>query len=373
MIQLFKPYVSEEAIAAVGEVLRSGWIGLGPKTEEFEQAFASYTGAKYAVAVNSATAALHLAVVVSGIRPKDEVLTTPLTFVSSNHPILYEQAEPVFADVDDLTLNIDLKKAESLISPRTKAIIAVHYGGNPINIEELYSFAARHNLAVIEDAAHACGATFGGRRIGSFGLTCFSFHAVKNLPTGDGGMLTTNDEEVYQRLMRLRWVGIDHSTFARAAGQYRWEYGVSEVGYKYHMNDIIAAIGLEHLKRVDEWNGRRRQIVETYRTELSTLGPDKLRFVERTEGAVSANHLCVVRVNKRNEVVRMLAERGISVGVHYKPNHLYPPYATARRGRLDVTEQAYSEILSLPLHLFLTDDDVQKVCDALRTIILGQG
>ncbi|HKV40734.1 MAG TPA: DegT/DnrJ/EryC1/StrS family aminotransferase, partial [Blastocatellia bacterium] len=181
------------------------------------------------------------------------------------------------------------------------------------------------------------------------------------------------DEEVYQRLMRLRWVGIDHSTFARAAGQYRWEYGVSEVGYKYHMNDIIAAIGLEHLKRVDEWNGRRRQIVETYRTELSTLGPDKLRFVERTEGAVSANHLCVVRVNKRNEVVRMLAERGISVGVHYKPNHLYPPYATARRGRLDVTEQAYSEILSLPLHLFLTDDDVQKVCDALRTIILGQG
>jgi perosamine synthetase len=193
MIQLFKPYMSEESIKSVTEVLRSGWIGLGPKTAEFERAFAEYTGAKYAVGVNSATAALHLATIVSGIGPGDEVLTTSLTFVSTNLAILYQKAKPVFVDVDPRTLNLDLGKAESLVSPHTKAIMVVHYGGNPMDIDALYAFAARYKLAVIEDAAHACGASFRGRRIGSFGLTCFSFHAVKNLPLGDGGMLTTND------------------------------------------------------------------------------------------------------------------------------------------------------------------------------------
>jgi perosamine synthetase len=243
MIQLFKPYVTEEAINSVANVLRSGWIGLGPKTEQFEKAFAEYVGAKYAVAVNSATSALHLATIVSGIGANDEVLTTPLTFISTNHVILYQQANPVFVDVEERTLNLDLAKAESLVSPRTKAIMVVHYGGNPLDIDRLYDFAARHKLKVIEDAAHACGASFRGGRIGSFGLTCFSFHAVKNLPLGDGGMVTTNDKALYDRLMRLRWLGIDRSTFARSEGKYQWEYDVAEVGYKYHMNDISAAIG----------------------------------------------------------------------------------------------------------------------------------
>ncbi len=369
MIQLFKPYVSEGAIEAVTEVLRSGWIGLGPKTAEFETRFAEYVGAKYAVAVNSATSALHLAMLVSGVRPADEVLTTSLTFVSTNHVILYQQAEPVFVDVDDRTLNLDLKKAVDLVSPRTRAIVVVHYAGNPLDMDELYAFAARHSLAVIEDAAHACGATFHGQRIGSFGLTCFSFHAVKNLPIGDGGMLTTNDEALYTELVRLRWMGIDRSTFARSAGKYHWEYDVLEMGYKYHMNDIAAAIGLEHLKRLDEWNERRREIVNMYRAELSDLSPRRLRFVDQTPGAISANHLCVIRVPNRNAVVEALKERDISVGVHYKPNHRYRSYIGARRGDLTVTERAYQELISLPLHLYLTNGDVHTVCQALRDIL----
>jgi perosamine synthetase len=372
MIQLFRPFVSEEAMDSVAEVLRSGWIGLGPKTAEFEKAFAEYVGAKYAVAVNAATSALHLATVVAGIQPGDEVLTTPLTFVSTNHVLLYQGAKPVFVDVQDSTLNIDLNRAESLISPRTRAIMAVHYGGNPVDLDTLYSLAARHRLAVIEDAAHACGATFRGKRIGSYGLTCFSFHAVKNLPIGDGGMVTTNDIETYERLQRLRWLGIDRSTYDRSVGQYQWEYDVKEVGFKYHMNDIQAAIGLAHLKRLDEWNNRRAEIVNIYRETLGDLPSSKIRFVEHTPSATSANHLCVIRVPHRDRVVEALKERGIGVGVHYRPNHLYPCYQDARRGDLSITENAYQELISLPLHLLLSDDDVHEVCQTLRSILSQQ-
>lgn len=373
MIQLFKPYVSPEAIRAVSEVLGSGWIGLGPKTAEFEKAFADYIGCRYAVAVNAATSALHLAVVASDIGEGDEVITTPLTFVSTNHVLLYEGASPVFCDVDDKTLNIDLQKAELLVTPRTKAIMAVHYGGNPVDINALYSFAARHKIAVIEDAAHACGAVFNGRKVGSFGLTCFSFHAVKNLPTGDGGMVTTNDDAIYEKLVRLRWLGIDRSTFARSAGNYQWEYDVADVGFKYHMNDITAAIAVEHLKRLDEWNERRREIVKMYKEELQDLTPDYIRFVEQTPGAISANHLCAIRVKDRDSVVDKFKEHGIGVGVHYKPNNHYQMYASAVKGDLGVAENAYEELISLPLHLFLTDEDVQDVCHAARRILTGLG
>lgn len=371
MIQLFKPQMSEAAIAAANEVLRSGWIGLGPRTAGFEKRFSEYVGSRYAIALNSATSALHLAVVGSGIKPGDEVLTVSLTFVSTNHAICYAGALPVFVDVDSGTLNMDLKMAEKLITKKTKAIIVVHYGGNPCNIPELYGLAERHGLKVIEDAAHACGASYNGKKIGSFaGITCFSFHAVKNLPLGDGGMITTNDQEVYDRLMKLRWMGIDRSTFQRLAGGYQWEYDVSEIGFKYHMNDISAAMGIEHLKELDSWNDRRRCIAAIYRRELASLCErGLLSIVETTDNAVSANHLFVIRVKKRNAVIDQLKERGISVGVHYRPNHHYDVYKAARRGKLAETERAYAEIISLPMHLGLTDEDIVKVSGAIREIV----
>ena len=366
MIQLFKTFVSEEAIEEVASTLRSGWIGLGAKTAEFEERFAEYVGARYAVAVNSATSALHLALIVSGVRPHDEVLTPSLTFVSTNQVILYQQATPVFVDVDERTLLLDLEKAERLIGPRVRALMVVDYGGNPPDLTAVYAFAQRHNLAVIEDAAHACGATLNGQRIGSFGLTCFSFHAVKNLPVGDGGMVTLNDKDMYDKLVRLRWFGIDRDTFARSANGYQWEYSVRELGYKYQMNDISASIGLAHLKQVDEWNERRRQIVNLYRNELADLESHGLKFIEHTEGACSANHLCVIRVPRRNAIVEALKREGIGVGVHYRPCHHYPLFDQARRQNLSKTDQAYEEIISLPLHLLLSDENVYSVCHALR-------
>jgi perosamine synthetase len=366
MIQLFKPYVSEEAIQNVISTLRSGWIGSGPRTAEFEEQFARYVGAPYAVAVNSATSALHLALIISGVGSGDEVLTPALTFVSTNEVILHQQATPVFVDVDERTLLLDLDQAERLIGPRVRALMVVDYGGNPLDLTAVYAFARRHNLAVIEDAAHACGATFNGQRIGSFGLTCFSFHAVKNLPVGDGGMLTLHDKDLYDQLVRLRWCGIDRDTYVRSANGYHWEYDVTELGYKYQMNDISAAIGLAHLKQVDEWNERRRQIVDLYRNELAALESHGLKFVEHTALARSANHLCVIRVPRRNAIVEALKREGIDVGVHYKPSHHYPLFDRARKEDLSKTDQAYEEIISLPMHLFLSDEDVSSVCQALR-------
>lgn len=365
-IQLFKPYVSPEAIQAVTDVLRSGWIGQGPKVEEFEASFAKYVGAKHAIAVNSATAALHLALVAAGVGEGDEVLTTSLTFVSTNEVILHQQATPVFVDVDDSTLSIDLEKAEKLVSPRTKAIMVVHYGGNPADIFAVYAFASRHKLKVIEDAAHACGASFGSHKIGAFGTTCFSFHAVKNLPAGDGGMITTNDDEEAAHYRRLRWLGIDKTTFARTTGGYSWQYDVPHLGFKCHMNDINAAIGIEHLKRLDEWNDRRRQIARHYREHIDA------RFVKHTDGAVSANHLCAIRVPDRDAVILRLREVGIEAGVHYAPNHRYKAFSAAKVGDMSVTDRAYSELLSLPLHLLLTDEDVDTVCRELNSILGGR-
>ena len=368
-IDLFRPYVTEEAIEEVGKVLRSGWIGLGPKVEEFEEAFAKYVGAKYAIAVNSATAALHLALVVSGIGPGDEVLTTPMTFVSTNHAIKYAGAEPVFCDVEDTTLNIDLNSAKVMMGPRVKAIIAVHYGGNPVDWAQLVTFAEENKLKIIVDAAQSLGATSHGRRVGGNlegGLTCFSFHAVKPLPVGDGGMITTNDPAAAKRLKRLRWMGIDRSTYERSStASYHWEYDIREVGFKYHMNDITAAIGLVHLKHVGEWLDYRRGVVSQYKWEEGGYLPFEL--VGETPNASSAHHLCVMRVPKgRNDLHDTLSNAGISTGVHYLPNHMYKPYKDCRRASLRVAEAAYLEILSLPLHLGLTVEDQGKVMEHIN-------
>jgi len=361
MIQLFSAYICQEAKDAVANVLDTGWIGQGPKTKQFELEFAGWCGAKYAVATSSATAALDLAVKVSDLNLGDEVLTTSMTFVSTNHVLLYNQLVPVFVDIDPKTLNMDLVEIERAITPKTKAIMVVHYGGNPMNLTKLYKLADAYGLKVIEDAAHACGARFNERYIGSYGLTCFSFHAVKNLPIGDGGMITTNDEEVYKRLLRLRWLGIDKSTFDRSSEQgYKWEYDVPEVGYKYAMNDISAAIGIEQLKYVDRWNFKRLQMVAKYASRLPFY------FLEETPGAVSSHHLCVIRVHEKERLYAACKEEGIELGVHYKPNHFYPMYRQFVREPLPETEHAYKVILSLPLHLRLKESDLWKVMNVLN-------
>jgi len=230
----------------------------------------------------------------------------------------------------------------------------------------MMAFAKHFNLKVIEDAAHACGAAWDGSKVGSFGLTCFSFHAVKNLPIGDGGMITTNDQDIADRLRRLRWMGIDRSTYARTrGGSYQWEYEIDEIGYKYHMNDILATIGIDHLQHLNEWNKRRAEIFWRYYKNLCPY----VGWVKGGGFQESSHHLCVVKVDNRDEVYKKLSTRGIGVGVHYRPNHLYPMFAECRRGRLVETKRAYNRILSLPNHLMLSDSDIDWISEQLIEVL----
>ncbi len=364
MIKLFHPHIPEEFNAKVEEILKSGWIGQGPMVDEFEKAFAKYTGAKYAVMTNSATSALNLAVEVSGVGPGDEVLTTSMTFISTNHAILNAGATPVFVDIDPETLLMDLDLIRAKVTSRTKAIMAVHYAGNPFNMLKLYALAGEFGLKVIEDAAHACGAFYDGKPIGGFGLTCFSFHAVKNLPTGDGGMVTTNDEDEYNTVRSLTWLGIDKSTFARSTGKYKWEYDIPIVGYKYHSNDIAAVLGVQGLEKLNEWNEYRKFLHREYATLLPGV-----EFLKRTPKTFSSAHLCVIRVPNRDALHDRLEENNIETGVHYKPNHLYPMYQQYDVGDLVETEKAYKEILSLPMHLKLGKNDISYITGTIKRYI----
>jgi len=368
-MQLFKPNISEAAIEAVAEVLRSGWIGLGPKVAEFEERFGKYVGAKHAVATNSGTAALHLALIVSDIKEGEEVITTPFTFVSTNHVILYQRAVPVFADIDPKTYCISPQSVERMITKKTKALMCVHYGGHPCDLERLYEIANKYNLKVIEDAAHACGSSYKGKKIGSSGLACFSFHAVKNLPTGDGGMITTNDEELYQRLRKLRWMGIDKDTYGRTeddkgkAGAYAWEYNVPQIGFKYHMNDITAAIGIEQLKLVEEHNAYRRQLSEIYTQGLRH--PDIISLPYVSPEVVTSQHLFVIQVRRRDQLITKLKANDIGTGVHYTPNNIFPMYQNCRAD-VKMAMEISKNIISLPMHTLLNNEDIQRVVSIIN-------
>ena len=367
MIPIFRPSMGDEEIEAVAEVLKSGWIGLGPKTKEFEEQFAEYIGTKYAVALNSCTAALHLALNVLGINA-GEVITTPITFVSTAHAIQYNSATPVFADVQEDTLNIDPVDIKRKITGKTKAIIPVHYGGHVCDMDEILDIANEHNLYVIEDAAHACGAEYKGKKAGSLSdIGCFSFHAVKNLATGDGGMITTNDEEVYEKLLKLRWLGINKGTYQRDSTGYSWYYDVECVGFKVHMNDITAAIGLVQLRRLDAMNGRRREIVKRYNEAFEDLGWIETP-VER-EYVKSSLHNYAIKVNRgdRNELIAHLAENGVSAGVHYMPLYIHPIYRKLGiKGDCPVADDVWKKVVILPLYPDMTEEDVKMVVEGVR-------
>lgn len=368
MIPIFRPSMGDEEIEAVAEVLKSGWIGLGPKTKEFESKFSDYIGVKYAVGLNSCTAALHLALNVLGIN-SGEVITTPITFVSTAHAILYNSATPVFADIQEDTLNIDPHDIEKKITPKTKAIIPVHYGGHPCDMDEISAIASEHNLYVIEDAAHACGAEYKGEKAGALGnLGCFSFHAVKNLATGDGGMLTVNEESVYRKLLKIRWLGISQDTFQRNVKGYGWYYEVEHLGFKEHMNDITAAIGLVQLKKLEKGNARREEIANRYNEEFS-----KVEWVEvpvRKTYIKSSFHNYAIKVTKgdRNKLIAYLAEMGISAGVHYMPLYKHPIYKKLGiKGDCPVAEKVWGKVVLLPLYPDMTDSDIEKVISAVKS------
>lgn len=368
-IPVLKPSITEEEIQAVTEVLRSGWLGLGPKTAQFEKEFSQSIGAKYCVALNSGTAALHLALASLDLQPNDEVIVSPYTFVSTVHSILYCGATPVFADILPDTLNINPQDVADKISPKTRAILAVDVAGHPADLDDLLQIAKEHGQIVIEDAAHACGAFYKDRPVGSIApLTCFSFHAVKNLTCGEGGAITHCNDWKDKWFREMRWLGISKDTWSRTDddASYLWKYWVQHIGFKCHMNDIPAAIGLVQLKRLNQLNAKRRQIITNYQENLSNLSwletPVERPYVK------SSWHLYQVKLldeTLRDKFVSYLLENGISPGVHYIPSHLHPCYRKYK-AICPVADEVWKRVVSLPIFPDLTESEQEYIISTIK-------
>jgi dTDP-4-amino-4,6-dideoxygalactose transaminase len=369
-IQLFVPtFRVDETLAEIRECLEKGWTGLGFKTLQFEQAWKAYTGLPHAHFLNSATAGLHLAVAqlkaAHGWVDGDEIITTPLTFVSSNHAILYEGLTPVFADVDR-HLCLDPNSAAASITPRTRAIMFVGMGGNPGQYAAVRRLCDAHGLKLILDAAHMTGTWIGDRHAGhDADVTVFSFQAVKNLPTADAGMICWPDAALDAQARQWAWMGINKDTYTRTngSGSYNWYYDVEHVGYKYHGNSIMAAIGLVSLKYVEEDNAYRRQLCAWYDDLLAD--EPRIEHVLIAPGCVPSRHLYQVLVDWRDEVVGHLQRANIFPGVHYRDNAAYRMYRD-QAGRAPLAERMSARLLTLPLHLRLTQPDISRISRRLK-------
>lgn len=365
-VHLFVPYFrTDEVLAEIRQCLDRGWTGMGYKTEEFEMAWRLHTGLPHAHFVNSATAGLHLAVAVLkrdyGWEDGDQVISTPLTFVSTNHVILQERLTPVFADVDEY-LCLNPVSVEKAITPRTRAVLFVGLGGNFGRLPEVAEVCQRHGLPLILDAAHMAGSWDEAGWHAGYGLdvSVFSFHAVKNLPTADSGMVCFRNEAHDALARRLSWMGISSDTYTRSKGTYKWRYDVSDVGFKYHGNSIMAAMGLVSLRHLEEDNAHRRLMCMTYDHRLKHLA------VPTRAGSVSARHLYQVLVDRRDEVVTLMNEQSVYPGVHYVTNTEYPMYAHMSCPR---AFEASERLLSLPLHLHMNASSVVRVSTVLLDAI----
>ncbi len=374
MIPYGRQTIEEDDIQAVADVLRSDYLTTGPKIAEFEKMVADYVGAKYAVAISNGTSALHAACFAAGIQPGDEVITTPLTFAASSNCVLYCGGTPVFADVDPKTYNIDPEDIRRKITDKTKAIIAVHLAGQPCDMDEIHKIAKEHDLIVIEDGAHALGSVYKGKKVGTLSdMTTFSFHPVKPITTGEGGMIVTDNEEFYQKMMLFRSHGItrDENLMTRNDGP--WFYQQLDLGYNYRITDIQCALGCSQMKKLDRFLALRKEIVARYNEAFADceniVTPYQLPETE------SGWHLYIVQVKNcdRRKVFEALREHGIAVNVHYIPVYLHPYYQ--EHGYKDVhcrnAEEVYSHIISLPLYPTLTEEQQQYVIETLKYVING--
>ncbi len=380
-MRAFIPYgrqeLDDDDVAAVVEVLRGDWLTTGPSVERFESTFAELVGAGFAVAVNNGTAALHLAMLAAGVGPGDEVIVPTLTFAASANAVRYVGAEVRFCDVRPDTLGIDVGRASELVTERTRAIVVVDYAGIPCDLDGVMQLAERHGLVVIEDACHAVGATYRGRRIGSIAhLSTFSFHPVKHLTTGEGGMITTADPELDRRLRRLRNHGID-SDFRQRETAGTWEYDVVELGFNFRLSDINAALGASQVRKVPTWVERRRELAERYRNLLSEL---PVTLLVEPDHVRASWHLFPVLLDAgndtpgRSEVFAALRAAGIGVNVHYRPLHLHTTFRNdSSKQDFPVAEHAYARLLSLPMWHGLSDDEQEYVVAQLaRCLVLDE-
>ena len=371
-------WIDEEDIKAVSEILHSDWITQGLKVAEFEEEFARYVGAKYAVAVNSGTAALHAACFAAKINKDDEVITTPITFIASANCVIYQQGIPVFADIKEDTLNIDPQEIKNKINQKTKTLIPVDFTGLPVDLEEIQEIGRENNLIIIEDASHALGATYKGSKIGSISdMTIFSFHPVKHITTGEGGMITTNNKEYYERLKLFRTHGItkDKNKMSKCDGP--WYYEMQELGYNYRLTDFQCALGLSQLKKIDRILQRRREIVKKYNSEFKDMPEIKIPQINPVDSN-PAWHIYMIQLNlerlkvSRKEIFEALRAENIGVNVHYIPVHLQPYYQKKfgyHLGDFPKAENYYSRAITLPVFPKMSDKDIDDVIAAVKKVI----
>jgi dTDP-4-amino-4,6-dideoxygalactose transaminase len=368
------PDLSSAEIAEVVATLESGWLSTGPRVKRFEKAFADYAGAPHAVAVNSCTAALHLSLIASGVGQGDEVVTTPLTFCATANVVLHAGGTPVFADVDARTMNVDPAAVEAAITSRTRAIIPVHFTGLPVDIDTLIDLARPRGLTVIEDAAHCVEGVADGKKVGSIGdFTCFSFYATKNLTTGEGGMVTTWDEQAAAKMRIAALHGMSQDAWARYTPGARGQYDVVMPGFKYNMMDIQAAIGLHQLARLSEMHARRADICAQY--DASFAGLPLGLPAHAPAGSVHARHLYPVLVDEaaagisRDTLQARLRDCGISTSIHFRALHLHPYYRdrfNLQRGMFPAAERISDTTLSLPLSPAMSQATVDRVIEAVH-------
>lgn len=370
MIPYGRQSIDETDIQAVVDVLRGDFLTTGPKITEFEKAVCEYTGAKYAVAISNGTAALHAACYAAGIQEGDEVITTPLTFAASANCVLYCGGVPVFADVDERTYNISPVEIEKKITSRTKAIIAVHFAGQPCEMDEIHKIADKYGLLVIEDAAHALGADYKGQKIGSMSdMTTFSFHPVKHITCGEGGMILTNNESLYQKLALFRTHGITREPNLLSKNEGAWYYEQIELGYNYRITDIQCALGLSQLKKLERFVKRRKELVERYNKAFENITGITVPCVK--DNCNSSWHLYVIQVEHRKEVFDKLRQAGIGVNVHYVPVYKHPYYQ--KNGYQNVScptaEKLYEHFISIPLYPGLTNEQQDYVIRMVKEFV----
>lgn len=370
VIPVARPSVGEEELEGVKKVFETHWLGMGSFVYEFEKMIEAYIGVKYAIAVNTGTTAIHMALASIGIRPGDEVIVPSLTFVASVQPIINLGAKPVFCEIQPDTLNIDIRDARRRITKKTKAMLIVHYGGMACDMNEILKTGKIYGVHIVEDAAHAFGSLYKGKRIGSFGdIACFSFDPIKTLTCGEGGCITTDSARLAEVLMRKRLLGISKDTWLRYKNKRSWLYEVVTEGYRYHMSNINAAIGLAQFKKFDRFIEKKKRIVMEYDDFFKDI--DGIELLRRNyEETAPFNYTIKIRKN-RDAFIEYMHRRGVSININYIPNHIQP-FFKKFKARLPVTEKVWKEIITLPLYYDMGRGEIEKVKETVKAFMTSK-